>query len=81
MTISASSTVDGNTGSTWNYGSNFGGPTKSSWTSGKDTVHGITGADGMFGSWGVSDSAYSGTSTVGSVIALCPGTAGSICRG
>ena len=45
-------TVDGNTGSTWNYGSNFGGPTKSSWTSGADIVHdGMN--EGMFGSFGI----------------------------
>jgi len=71
---------DGNTGSTWNYGSNFGGPTKSSWTSDKDTVHSGM-KEGMFGSFGVVDSAYSGTGAVGSIIGLCPGTAGSICRG
>ena len=64
----------------WNYGVDFGGPTKSSWTSGADTVHGGA-TEGMFGSFGVVDSAYSGTSTVGSIIGLCPGTAGSICRG
>jgi len=78
--ISDAASVDGNTGSTWNYGSNFGGPTKATWTSGKDTVHSGM-AEGMFGSFGVVDSAYSGTSTVGSIIGLCPGTAGSICRG
>ena len=50
-TIDAAS-VDGNTGSTWNYGSNFGGPTKSSWTSGADIVHdGMN--EGMFGSFGI----------------------------
>lgn len=34
----------------WNYGQNFGGPTKASWTSGADTVHG--GGVGMFGTMG-----------------------------
>jgi len=80
VTISDAASVDGNTGSTWNYGQNFGGPTKATWTSGKDTVHGGM-AEGMFGSFGVIDSAYSGSGAVGSVIGLCPGTAGSICRG
>ena len=78
--ISDAASVDGNTASTWNYGSDFGGPTKASWTSGAISKHSGS-AEGMFGSFGIVDSAYSGTGTVGSIIALCPGTAGSVCRG
>ena len=78
--ISDASTVDGNTAATWNYGADFGGPTKSSWTSGAISKHGGE-AEGMFGSFGIVDSPYSGTGAVGSIIALCPGTAGSVCRG
>jgi hypothetical protein len=71
-TISDAATNGGNTGSTWNYGSNFGGPTRAGWTSGADTVHGGA-AEGMFGSFGVEDDNYGPT--------LCPGTAGSVCKG
>jgi hypothetical protein len=78
--ISDAASVDGNTASTWNYGADFGGPTKASWTSGAISKHSGS-AEGMFGSFGIVDSAYSGTSTVGSIITLCPGTAGSVCRG
>ena len=73
--ISDATDVDGNTGSTWNYGSNFGGgtgsPTDHSWP----------------GTWGVVDTAYStydtsyGLTTQNANIALCPGTAGSVCAG
>ena len=37
-------------GADWNYGSNFGGPLKATWTSGADTVH--DGGVGMFGTFG-----------------------------
>merc|ERR1712127_747085 len=70
-TISEASTAGGLTGSTWNYGSNFGG-TSSTWTSGASTVHGGE-ASGMFGSFGMEDGNYGP--------ALCPGTAGSVCLG
>ena len=74
--ISDATDVDGNTGSTWNYGQNFGGhattnPTDHSWP----------------GSWGIVDTAYSkydtsnALTTMNGNIALCPGTAGSVCRG
>ena len=39
--------MDGNTGSTWNYGQNFGGGTNS------PTVH--SGGVGMYGSWGTNE--------------------------
>jgi hypothetical protein len=80
--ISDATGVDGNTASTWNYGADFGGPTKSTWTSGAISKHNGE-AEGMFGSFGIVDSAYSGTGAVGSVfpLGLCPGTAGSVCRG
>lgn len=69
--ISDATDVDGNTGSTWNYGSNFGGkaatnPTDHSWP----------------GSWGVADTAYSTYDTDNALtgmnanISMCPGTAG-----
>ena len=67
--------MDGNTGSTWNYGQNFGGgtnsPTDHTWP----------------GTWGVADTAYStydtswGLTTANANISLCPGTAGSVCAG
>jgi hypothetical protein len=78
--ISDAATVDGNTAATWNYGADFGGPTKSSWTSGAISKHSGE-AEGMFGSFGIVDSAYSGTGAVGSLITLCAGTAGAVCRG
>lgn len=75
------------TGGTWNYGVNFGGPTKSSWTSGKDTdraMYGVRG-EGMFGNSFIGDSAYStangGTGIFASPVSMCPGTAGSVCKG
>lgn len=40
-------------GATWNYGSNFGGPLKSTWTSGADTVH--DGGVGMYGKFGTGE--------------------------
>ena len=67
--------MDGNTGSTWNYGQNFGGgtnsPTDHTWP----------------GTWGVADTAYStydsswGLTTLNANISLCPGTARSVCAG
>ena len=45
--ISDATNVDGNTGSTWNYGQNFGGGTNS------PTVH--SGGVGMYGSWGTNE--------------------------
>jgi len=58
-TISDSATNGGLTGSAWNYGSNFGGPTKAGWTSGADTVH--SGGEGAFGIFGVEDDNYGPT--------------------
>ena len=66
---------DGNTGSTWNYGQNFGGGT------GSPTDHTWP------GTWGVADTAYStydtshGLDTMGANIALCAGTAAGGCSG
>jgi hypothetical protein len=59
-TISDDATQPGTlTASAWNYGSNFGGPTKTSWTSGADTAHSYTDATGgIFGSFGVDDENY-----------------------
>ena len=61
----------------WNYGVDFGGPTKSSWTSGANTdraMHGVRG-EGMFGNSFTGDSAYAtsvgGTSTTG--VTMCQG--------
>ena len=72
--ISDVATADGgNTAATWNYGADFGGPTKATWTSGAISKHSGE-AEGMFGSFGIVDSAYT-------AITLCPGTAGSVCRG
>mmetsp|Transcript_60812 Transcript_60812/g.143186 ORF Transcript_60812/g.143186 Transcript_60812/m.143186 type:complete len:97 (+) Transcript_60812:25-315(+) len=51
VTLGDSGSESGNNGAVWNYGQNFGGPTKASWTSGADTVHG--GGVGMFGTMGV----------------------------
>ena len=88
-TISDTATSVGTlTASAWNYGSNFGGPTHSSWTSGADTVHAdTTSTGGMFGSWGVVDTTYSAIDASKAVtgmntkITLCPGTAGATCSG
>ena len=75
VTISDSSTATGGlTASAWNYGSNFGGKTSTSWTSGKDTVHTLTDATGgMFGSFGVED-------TTNAMPDLCT-DASTTCRG
>ena len=87
VTISESPVADGDRGSTWNYGSNFGGPTRSGWTSGADTIRSGS-TEGMFGTWGVVDSGYNGGTTtiagytfVNSKISMCAGTAGAVCRG
>ena len=89
--ISEAATNDGNTGSAWNYGSNYGGPTKSTWTSGADSLTGgVLGnktGQGMFGKFGVADTSYS--ADVGGqpnfltpqVVSMCSGTAGAVCRG
>lgn len=49
----------------WNYGANFGGPTKSTWTSGADSLTGgVAGnktAQGMFGKFGIVDTSYAAT--------------------
>jgi len=69
--ISDAATVDGNSGSSWNYGSNFGGGT------GSPTDHNLGGS-----SWGVADTAYStydasfGLTAMNDKITLCPGLAG-----
>ena len=75
--ISDASGNDGNQGGAWNYRSNFGGG------SGSASMHGDSSASGgMFGSYGVVDSAYSAidsTKTVtdlNSKISMCGGAAG-----
>ena len=80
--ISDASGNDGNQGGTWNYGANFGGG------SGSASMHGDSNATGgMFGSYGVVDSAYStidGAKTVtdlNSKISMCGGGAGVRCSG
>ena len=80
--ISDDSGNDGNEGAVWNYGSNFGGG------SGSPSIHSDSKASGgMFGSYGVVDSAYStidGTKSVvdlNSKISLCAGSAGVRCSG
>ena len=70
--------VTGNMGSSWNYGDNFGGPTKSTWTSGADTDHSI------FGSWGVVDEGYDGFDEgMNGLIPLCKysSVSSGTCRG
>jgi hypothetical protein len=46
----------------WNYGANFGGPTKSTWTSGANSltmgVSSVYTGKGMFGRWAVGDDMY-----------------------
>ena len=46
----------------WNYGANFGGPTKSTWTSGANSLTmGVSSAytgKVMFGRWAVGDDMY-----------------------
>ena len=60
--------------STWNYGSNFGGPTSTSWTSGADTVHAdTTSTGGMFGTMGVDDENYGNISMCVDSAATCRG--------
>mmetsp|Transcript_64803 Transcript_64803/g.104897 ORF Transcript_64803/g.104897 Transcript_64803/m.104897 type:complete len:100 (-) Transcript_64803:113-412(-) len=63
--ISNDASAAGNLGSSWNYGSNFGGGT------GSPTVHGGTDG-GMYGDMGTNE-IYT--------ITLCPGTAGAVCAG
>lgn len=85
--ISDATDVDGNTGSTWNYGASstndFSGMNAASDSPAK---HGGE-ADGMYGSWGVLDTAYStmnadkSMGTLNANIALCAGTAGAVCAG
>ena len=75
----------------WNYGANFGGPTKSTWTSGANSltggVDGNKTGQGMFGKFGVVDTSYSrddgGQPNFRNpqVVTMCAGTAGSVCRG
>lgn len=85
--ISDATDVDGNTGSTWNYGASatndFSGFNSSQDAKAK---HGGE-AEGMFGTWGVADTAYStynddkSLNTLNANIALCAGTAGAVCAG
>jgi hypothetical protein len=85
--------VDGASGALWNYGDNFGGPTKSTWTSGANTNHG---AMPKTWSYGVVDSGYgsseagtnsmssfgSATGDINSRISMCTATtSGANCRG
>ena len=50
------------TSAAWNYGANFGGPTKSTWTSGANSLtagnSAATTGQGMFGRYAVSDNNY-----------------------
>ena len=80
--ISDASGNDGNQGGTWNYGANFGGG------SGSPSIHGDSNASGgMFGSYGVVDSAYStiddtkAVTDLNSKISMCGGAAGVRCSG
>ena len=69
-----SATVGTLAASTWNYGSNFGGPTSTSWTSGADTVHADTSSTGgMFGTMGVDDENYGNISMCVDTDATCRG--------
>ena len=66
------------TSAAWNYGANFGGPTKSSWTSGKVTDRAMYGVrkEGMFGNSFVGDSAYStsyGGTGIQGFVTMCQG--------
>ena len=90
--LSDAQDVDGNTGAIWNYGANFGG---GAWTPHDDdpnvriytwpTEH--DGGVGMFGVWGVADTAYSTYDAAHQLttrdrhIGLCPGTADAVCLG
>jgi hypothetical protein len=92
--LSDAKDVDGNTGHTWNYGANFGGGNTPG-VSATMTVHGHVkdgghagdGFVGMFGEWGVVDTAYSTYNTAHELttmngnIGICPGIAGSSCAG
>ena len=80
--ISDASGNDGNQGGTWNYGANFGGG------SGSASMHGDSNTTGgMFGSYGVVDSAYSTiddakmVTDLNSKISMCAGGAGVRCSG
>ena len=73
---------DGNQGGVWNYGANFGGG------SGSPSIHSDSNATGgMFGSYGVVDSAYSGIDStkmvtdLNSKISMCGGFPGVRCSG
>ena len=62
----------------WNYGVDFGGPTKSSWTSGKVTDRAMYGVrkEGMFGNSFTGDSAYStsyGGTGIQGFVTMCQG--------
>ena len=79
--ISDATNVDGNTGSTWNYGASASNDYMGLETGSSPTDHTI------FGSWGVADTAYStydasnGLTAANNKIELCPGTAGAECSG
>eukprot|EP00293_Proteomonas_sulcata_P008863 CAMPEP_0184301646 /NCGR_PEP_ID=MMETSP1049-20130417/11799_1 /TAXON_ID=77928 /ORGANISM="Proteomonas sulcata, Strain CCMP704" /LENGTH=94 /DNA_ID=CAMNT_0026612703 /DNA_START=198 /DNA_END=483 /DNA_ORIENTATION=+ len=73
-TITDDASADGNSGAVWNYGASS---TNTFGAGEANDAHG--GGVGMFGSFGVTDSGYNSSATGG--IALCPGTAGSVCSG
>ena len=90
--LSDAQDVDGNTGHSWNYGENFGGQNSRSPVT---TEHGFfqggqhkgDGFVGMFGEWGVVDTAYSTydaanqLTTMHGEISLCRGDVGASCAG
>ena len=78
----------------WNYGANFGGPTKSTWTSGSNSLTAGVAANsngaGMMGHYFIGDPSYEdvygGTAgwmqnNVDHAVSMCAGTAGAVCRG
>ena len=80
--ISDASRNDGNQGSVWNYGANFGGG------NGSPSIHGDSEASGdMFGPYGVVDTAYSTIDSkktvvdLNSKITMCGGGLGVRCSG
>ena len=80
--ISDAAGNDGNQGGVWNYGANFGGG------AGSPSIHSDRMASGgMFGTYGVVDTAYSSVDdtqsvvNVNSKVPLCAGRAGVRCSG
>ena len=79
--ISDATNVDGNTGSTWNYGASATNDFMGLKTGTTPTDHTWP------GTWGIADTTYStynddGTlDTMNGNISLCAGTAGAVCAG